>query len=96
MTNNLLKCRPCLSAQQINCYNTGSNSVLVPGLETANFTFGSTVRLCDAIKTATHFFVVLLNRLLAVPRFGQDSSGVSFFFPAQSDAPYATTGAGKG
>ena len=48
--NNLLKCRPRLSAQQINCYNTGSNSVLLPGLETANFTFGSTVRLCAAIK----------------------------------------------
>ena len=33
------------------CYNAIRNSVLVPGLETAKFTFGSTVRLCAAIYT---------------------------------------------
>ena len=32
------------------CYNTPSNSVLVTGLETANFEFESTIRLCAAIK----------------------------------------------
>ena len=32
------------------CYNTSSNSVLVTGLETANFEFVSTIRLCAATK----------------------------------------------
>ena len=49
MSNDLTMSLSRLSARSGFCYTTGSNSVLVPGLETAKFTFGSTVRLCAAI-----------------------------------------------
>ena len=83
------ECRKCLRLlmQHKNWYNANCNSVLVPGLETAKFTIGSTVQLCAAIKTAAHFFVVLLNRLLAVPQSGWDLRGAPLFFPRRATQP---------
>ena len=52
----------CLRLPQMGgiCYNTPSNSVLVPGLETANYMFRNTVRLCAAMQNRG----ALLRRVL--------------------------------
>lgn len=77
---------PCLRAQGIFWYNSDSNSELVSGLETAKFTFRSTVQLCAAIKHRGALLVMLLNRLLAVPQSGQDIRSAPLFFSAQGGA----------
>ena len=70
------------------CYNKASNSVMVPGLETAKFTFGSTVRVCAATYTCG---ALLRHALEQAPSGASIRAGLkeraAFLYPAQGGVP---------
>ena len=85
MSNERNEQLPRLPVRRKNWYTTGSNSVLVPGLETANFTFGNTVRLCAAIKHRGALLCRVLERALSGASIQAGQKGVRrFSFPRKA------------